>query len=181
MNMKLDSMMTLTFLAVSASVALGCTLVDYHSPGDGTSSSTSGAGGSEEERGVCYTASSNSTGAGGGLVIPECTERNVTMLQGTIDGMPYQKTFHNSWFSGGELGPPPWTLDVYPPQGLINMQWSVHSSPSSAVPITGKVLIPGETSERELKPGSLLFNVCSTPWMFVLVVDGGELAGCTTT
>ncbi len=184
--MRLDNMRTLTLLAFSASIAIGCSPANYYYPVDATSSSsssttTSGTGGSDEEMGPCYTSSSDSTSAGGGLVIPECTEGALTILQGTIDGEPYQKTFHNTWYSGGEIGPPPWLLDFFfSSNGHIHMEWSQHTLPSYPMSVTGTLLVPGETKERELKPGSLLYEVCWKPWSFLILADGVELVGCAT-
>jgi hypothetical protein len=154
--------------------ALGCA----GAPQDSTASSSSG-GVDAGECGWNPTVGSDT--------VPDCSDkRYVTILQGTVDGMPYNETFQGTDWTGGPLpvdaGGVAQVTVFLPALSYIHAEGYGADVSWQFVPVpSGWVRLPGDGSKmRTTHSGSLLRFKCNEFIVaFILDFDGGHLVACS--
>lgn len=199
--MKRTSRRWITVGVLGMSTALGCdagcvTPVSSDGSGGSDLGSSSGDGGGDPDGGdVCITG-----GADGGvefpidagISFPDCTGLSgATILQGTLDGKPYDQTCPagnprpDFVFSPPSLLISP-LLHEGPAErfGSLEFYWRepANKTPRHSVlfPVSvGTLSLQEDTIDRALLPGSAIRIGCSEDlFQFILVMDSGQLVGC---
>jgi hypothetical protein len=130
------------------------------------------------------TSSGSSGGDGGGgwptITYPECKANN-TVLTGTLDGMPFDKTIPQTG-GGSSREDQLKTAEVdFSPDGAIHFFFIDDGGLYGRNTATGFLRLPGETEDRQLLYGSTILFDKQGPFKMKLVLDKkGELVGCST-
>jgi len=118
----------------------------------------------------------------GSISLAECAERNISILRGTVDGVPYDRTFSQA--TDVDL----WAVDIegrwgvsLPAEvdGTLSLYWRGFATYDNPVCVVGEIQLPGESRVREIKPGSKLWNHPGQVFQYSLLLDTDKLMGCT--
>jgi hypothetical protein len=185
------------FMALSTEIALGCSAANDHgsvtsSSSASSSSSSSGAGGSGGTRSSEYCSCLGYSaelctwsGTGGSVSLPDCLVLQTAIFQGTIDGNPYSQTFMGTTGTSDPPlipGLPPFGLTtVFPGGGYLHIEWGDPNLLGNFWPLTaGELQLPEDGILRTILPGSMARSNCEDyRFQYILVVDGGQLNGCS--
>jgi hypothetical protein len=123
-------------------------------------------------------------GTSGGVSIPDCSAyRGSYHLVGTIDGNPYEDLSMNN----PTAVDPVTTNDishaldvVLHGGGYLHLWWGGLTPSGEWIDVAGNLLLPLEKSTRTVKWGSQVKFKCGAfLYQYILIVDGGELTGCS--
>jgi hypothetical protein len=188
---RIDGLALCTILAVMG-CALGCVPpVDADNMGSSSSAGSSSAGSSSSSGGdICIDG-----GAGFpidvDIIFPDCTPPNPALiLQGTIDGKPFNQSYMYSgaWLQNGN-SPPELQLEFgyegdYPRYfSRLDLYWREPTYPirhSVLIPVSvGTLSLQEDTLDRAINPGSTVRIRCDEKlFQFNLIMDSGQLVGC---
>ena len=161
-------MKSAVFVCVFVVLALATTGCSGETTATGTSSGSSGAGGGG--------------GAGGGpsIVYPTCTpHQGVTILTGTLDGMPFDKTLPVNGSYVDYINTPKKVVINFEIDGGIDLVWTGMFDNGTRHPAAGTLLFPGESVKRAVKPGSTIEFSSNESFLMDLLLENGELIGCS--
>ena len=169
-----------------AACIFGCSAPPAFDPGSSSSSGSGGSGDAGSDAGS--DASDCEWGLTvDGMTIPTCTERFKSILQGTVDGQPYDETFGGVQFSFIPSGPgtPPYRAFVFLPAfAQEHIEWLCPESEihRQYCPVTGgSFRVPGENVDRPMvTEGSWVRAGCypTDQLAMILNFEGGHLAIC---
>jgi hypothetical protein len=185
----IDGLALCTVFAIMG-CALGCVQpVDDGGSGSSAGSSSAGSGGTGREDactdgGVEFPIDAD-------ISFPDCAPLSgALILQGTIDGKPYEQTFMSSGASFLNVFSPPHLEMEFGYEGdfpryvsRIDLYWREATYPlrhSVLIPVSvGTVSLQEDTLDRAVNPGSTVRIGCDEKLVqFNIIMDTGQIVGC---
>lgn len=188
---RIDGLVLCAILA-SMDCALGCVPpVDAGSTGSSSSVGSSSAGSSSSSGGDICTDGGAEFPIDVDLSFPDCTPPDPALiLQGTIDGKPFNQSYmYSGALLQSGLSPPLLQMEFgregdYPRYfSSIDLYWREPGYPirhSALIPLSvGTVSLQEDTLDRAVNPGSTVRIGCDEKlYQFNLIMDSGQLVGC---
>ncbi len=112
---------------------------------------------------------------------PTCTEDDTSEFMGTIDGMPYHTKDSGHITAMAPPRHPPYTLSMkLAGEGSLDLMWGNPYIRGQWTNVAGEMILPEGGPVRGVYGDSqLLFSCDEYAFLFILVVDGGKLTGCS--